>query len=380
MAGPKYLIMKILRFIVIFFVIECNIILLTFASSGFVKIVSSNSDVKVLVISFTSTAWLWLGFFMYLTLLLRRKTLLTFFQDFKNCLIPMNNMNFSHHEDGSKKYFVWMTYLLYLVVMLVMQIKGCLSVTQYVNDASIDGFKDISSILILTMIILSDSVNSVWLSFFTGLADIIPILIYFQAAVAVEILVQQWQSLVDFILQEKEKKKKNRLLMENQLGSAAHVIEIEIRRISRLYDSIVHLVSRADQLFGHVVIFSQFLSFFVICSLTTVLIRGSNNPEYFVTFPYILVVFTLRLVWPIFMISKLHGSAARLRSSVLSFHCTSSLKEKAIKTLLIQLQDDKLAASPMGLYSITPSLMLSILNTIVTYIIILLQAGGQSSQ
>ncbi len=254
--------------------------------------------------------------------------------------------------------------------MLLMQVRGCLNAIQRFNVASIDDFKDISSVLILTRKIFSDSVNSVWLSFFTGLADIVPILIYFHATVAVEMLIQQWQALVDFMFKEEEKKKQNHYLMENQLGAAAYVIEKETCRISRLYDSIVHLVSRADQLFGHVVIFSQFLSFFVICSLTTVLIRGSNNPEYVVTFPYILVVFTLRLVWPIFMISKLHGSAARLRSSVLSFHCTSSSKEKAIKTLLIQLQDDKLAASPMGLYSITPSLMLSILNTIVTYIII----------
>ena len=62
---------------------------------------------------------------------------------------------------------------------------------------------------------------------------------------------------------------------------------------------------------------------------------------------------------------------------MLNYYSTS--EEKSVNYLLTQLQDDKLAANPMGLYSITPSLFSTIFNTIVTYVIILLQAGGQAN-
>lgn len=81
------------------------------------------------------------------------------------------------------------------------------------------------------------------------------------------------------------------------------------------------------------------------------------------------------------MASKLHTSVARLRASVLSFQYHADLnsfsppEEKPVNAPLIQLQDDSLAASPMCLYTITPSVLSHVLSIFVTYIIILLQAN-----
>ena len=131
-----------------------------------------------------------------------------------------------------------------------------------------------------------------------------------------ELLNQQWKLLVAFIL-HRGKERNNQKMTENPKATS-HMLEQEIRRISRLYNSIVRLVSRADYLFGYFVIFSQLFSIFVICSVTPVLIKGFKNQSYQI-YPYVLVLFTLRLVWPIFLVSKLYISAARLRASVLSF-------------------------------------------------------------
>jgi len=310
-----------------------------------------------------------------------------FFQDFKNCLNPLNTLGFIRDNKktlkvGSNKY-VALTYFLYIGVFLIMLIMTSLNVVRRLSRIiSAENYKD--SISILTYIIdkLFPDVFYVWASFFTGLADIIPIFTYYHAAMVLELLNQQWKLLATFILQRG--KERNNQQMTKNPKATSNMLEQEIRGISRLYNSIVRLVCRADYLFGYFVIFSQLFSIFVICSVTPVVMKGFRNPSYQI-FPYVLVVFILRLVWPIFLASKLCTSAARLRASVLSFQSRADLnqfsasEEKSVNYLLTQLQDDKLAANPMGLYSITPSLFSTIFNTIATYFIILLQAAGQPS-
>jgi len=286
------------------------------------------------------------------------------------------------HKDGSKKYIA-LTYFLYFGVFLVMLIVNSSSLLQNFNRISIDHLKGTINTPMIVKLLRSllIPVLRVWASLFTGLADIIPVFIYYYAALIIEVLNQHWQSLVNAALIEGNSK------MSIQQRSAinqrtALLLEREIRQLSRLYDSIAHLVGRADHLFGHIVIFSQFLSIFVVCSCTPVLLTNSDNNSYR-TAPYFLSLFAIRLVWPIFLSSKLYTSAGRLRASVQSFQSRvdlndlSNSEEKAVNYLMNQLQNNQLSANPMGLYSITPSILLTILNTVVTYIIILLQAGGK---
>ncbi len=385
MSAPKYLIMKILRLIAIFLAIVFNITLLMFETLFFIQTLSSNTDVTNLAVQFTAFVWLLMGFTTYLTLLLRHKKLMAFFQDFKNCLTPLNNLSFIRNNKeklkvGSKKY-VALTYSLHIGVFLIMLIMSSSNVVRLLNKTSAENVKDFISILTYIIENLLPNMFYVWASFFTGLADIIPIFIYYNAAMVLELLNQQWKLLIIFILQ-RGKGRNNQQMTKNL--KATSMLEQEIRGISRLYNSIVRLVCRADYLFGNFVIFSQLFSIFVICSVTPVVLKGFRNPFYQI-FPHVLVVFILRLVWPIFLASKLYTSAARLRASVLSFQARADLnhfsasEEKSVNYLLTQLQDDKLAANPMGLYSITPSLFSTIFNTIATYFIILLQAAGQPS-
>ncbi len=77
--GPKYAIMKILRFIAIFLAIGFN----TLACLSLTHHISSTMDVGILVLLFTGVGWLLLGFAMNLILLLRHRQLVIFFLRFQ---------------------------------------------------------------------------------------------------------------------------------------------------------------------------------------------------------------------------------------------------------------------------------------------------------
>jgi len=233
MSGPKGTIMKILRFIVIFLAFAYSVLIPALSGTELIHSFSTK-DIETTILLLTVLGWMLLSFTIHFILLLRHKQLMTFFQDFKENLAPLNNMpplyTAPYPEDGSKKHLI-LTYILYFAIVLVF------------------------------------------------------------------------------------------------------------------------MVMNSNQLIG--------------------LFNGATTS--------FLTVFTLCLLWLIFMSSKLYTSAARLRAAVLSFksrsnsHFYLASEEKAINSLLTQLQDDKLAASPMALYSITPSTLLSLLYVVATYVIMIWQ-------
>lgn len=113
------------------------------------------------------------------------------------------------------------------------------------NAITADNLKDINSILTFIIDRLLPDFLNIWASFFAGLADIVPVFIYYHAATAVDVLTQQWQSItMNLILNKGKDKEMHHQIIENQ--QAPSVFEKETRQISHLYDSLVHLVSRAD--------------------------------------------------------------------------------------------------------------------------------------
>lgn len=380
MSGSKHSIIKFSRFITVFLALAYNLMLPTMFGVRFIQHLSEfYANIEDMAQQLTVFGYLLLSFATHFNLLLHHKELVKFFEDFKKNLAPMNNMRSirATHEVTLNKICL-LTYFLYFIIMILFMVVASMRLIPYLTNANTANFKDFISILTFTIKVLR-GLGDVYASFFTGLADIIPIFIYYHAAIAVEMLVQQWQSMMHIMLkEEKERNQEDRI----KIKPTVSVFEEETRQISRLYDSIVHFVSRTDHLFGHIMILSKGLSIFVICTIVPTLIDNSSlNPSKSL-FPYILTVFIFRLVWPIFMLSKLYTSTERLRAAVLSFQFKTNLnnilpsEEKAVKFLLIQLKDDKLAASPLGLYSITPSTLLHILSIVLTYIIILLQSNN----
>ena len=377
MTRPKHAATKILRFVIVFLAFAFITMLLALFSVDFIQ-QFSNMKVRNLIFEICFFGLSLLSFIMHSNMLLRHKEVITYFQDFKKKLGHTNTMSVlptPQHEAGSKKYLI-LTYSLYLSCMLIFIVIDAKKVIKLFSTFNWSGdFKDFISTLQFIIQVLQ-SFGETYASFFTGLADIIPIFIYYHSAMAIEILLNQWESVSNLMLQRGQED--DQQLTEIQLA-ASSVFEKETRRMSRLYDSIAHLVFRANYLFGHVVILSNGLSIFAICGFVPILLKNPLNEHPFL--PYIFTVFLFRLIWPILMSSKLYTSVARLRASVLSFQSRADLnsfslpEEKAVNALLMQLQEDKLVASPMGLYTITPSILLHVLSIVVTYIIILLQTN-----
>ena len=89
-----------------FLAVAFNMTLLMFESFDLVQRLQSNTDVRILGVQFTAFVWLLMGSTTYLTLLLRHKKLMAFFQDqidFKNCLNPLNTLGFIRNNKETLK-------------------------------------------------------------------------------------------------------------------------------------------------------------------------------------------------------------------------------------------------------------------------------------
>lgn len=185
-------------------------------------------------------------------------------------------------------------------------------------------------------------------SIFFPLIDIVPSFVYYRAGVAVQVLVDRWES--------------------NQFERDSE----KVQRIASLYDSIGNLVTRADYIFGLLIVLNHGFTFLFICILTSSLLKPMMSHKNMLL--GYLVFFLVRLVWPIVFQSSLHSSSERLKAIVLSSSLQSSSKmgknhhnnmpsttaianaDESVKTFLFFLVNRTLTACPCGLYNIIPTI------------------------
>lgn len=92
-----------------------------------------------------------------------------------------------------------------------------------------------------------------------------------------------------------------------------------------------------------------------------------------------ILVNILRLVFSIFMMAKIPKECDSLSTTLI--HLSNSQyqlladkeERQAMKTFVNRLQGGGLFANPAGFYSITPSILLTMLSLVVTYSVIMLQ-------
>lgn len=201
--------------------------------------------------------------------------------------------------------------------------------------------------------------------FFFTMGDVVPSFVYHHAAGITQILESDIQCLsASALLSHKE-------------------TELEIQRIWTLYDTLCHLVSKADRLFGSLVVLHQGVSFVSICALLFNLLSNKDQLReegVFGIFLLVIFIFSFRLLWTITMTAQLYCSSDRLRAAVaslLSHRWISGLSEpqrSLVQHFLVRLEHDHLAAYPWSLYKIKPSILMTMLSLVATYTIILLQS------
>jgi len=156
------------------------------------------------------------------------------------------------------------------------------------------------------------------------------------------------------------------------------------------FETLTVMVSRADALFGSMVIICQGILFSMICGLVYFLLNTmKTQPE---TLGIILqtllpsfLLYSSRLWFTISFMSKLDRSSFELLSTLSYFsnqraNCSDEEERRMIGSFLGRMKQLKLAAYPSGFYKIKPSVFLNMLSLVVTYTIILLQTSDGSSK
>jgi len=198
-------------------------------------------------------------------------------------------------------------------------------------------------------------------------ADLVPAFVYYHAAKNIEAI-------------EKEVRL---LLMNDRFERLTRIKLIWFR-----FEEWRRLIRRADQLFGAIIILNHGTSFFLICCdvcsvLNYVKIQVGNdngsieNQEGFGQILFILANI-LRLAFSIFMMAKIPKECDSLSTTLIhisnfQYHSAGKEERHMMKSFINRLQFGGLVASPAGFYSITPSILLTMLSLIVTYSVIMLQ-------
>ncbi len=179
-----------------------------------------------------------------------------------------------------------------------------------------------------------------------------------------------------------------KMMMEKLEDGNTNICEL-LEFLWSKYENLRSLLSRADNIFGPLIILSHGLAFFIICtSVYSLLIIVKNPADIPTEYPNIkwwisltLVSQFVRLTVGVSLLSGVERSSKSLLSSVACLslrrgHASEKEERRIIKAFLRRLETNTLAANPSGFYTITPSIGLTLLSLVVTYTIILLQTNS----
>ncbi len=324
---------------------------------------SGNQD---FLVGFIMSSSVPLVFLTQMIFLLRRSSLLTFFSDWRKQLL---NIGDGKGMTGLEKKIIFIYCIYFCNPVLTF---GALWFSILRNKEIRD---DWATVIAYGPYVSSVGYilcgSSVLVSIFCSVIDIVPSLVYYRAGLAVKVLVDRWKL----------------TLLEMD--------PVKVQRIISLYLSIGSLVTRADYLFGPIIVLNHGITFFFICTLSSTILKPSlwTQSRSFSNGILLgmLIFFLARLIWPILFKSKLHGSSEQLKTIVLSFYLEASsisykhyhsnmgptpeiaITNKLVKKFAFFLANKTLAACPCGLYNITPSIFLTMLSLLATYTIIIMQ-------
>ena len=309
------------------------------------------------------------------TFLVRRKSFLAFFHDWKQLEKQL------HIVDGASiKIVSTVIYLIYFSLSVAFLLSNIL---EWVINEDVEPWKNDHFLLYINPDLVETShvvfigllnlLSSILMVIFIALVDIAPSLVYYHSSKMIKSL-------------------ENEILQFNQERAVAIVqprpdSSLRCSRVQSIwlrFEQLRSLISRADDLFGPIIILNHGIMFFITCTMAFSLFQMIRNPfesAGFSEFLTTLFFFSLRFELTIAFMSKVHISAGHLVSAVGSLSakwCNSadSNEQRIIQSFLVRIQSIHLAAHPSGFYKITPSILLTLLSLIISYIIILLQQAN----
>jgi len=224
----------------------------------------------------------------------------------------------------------------------------------------------------------------------TATSDLVPSLIYFHLAVALENTVSKF-----FILKTRPQTRES-----NHQSNVVAVEEYEIlMRVNDNNDGIPHdwqkgwlyyeairkLVHKTNSLFGFILLVNHGAMFFVASANIFSILRFSRGMS-----PVLLLVngvnaaaIILRFSTSILMCCRLSTASERLESKISSCMATNwshlNPSERQFLTAFLVRVSEGVVASPLNLYPIRPFMLLGKLSLLFTYLIVMLQSSGPTA-
>jgi len=236
------------------------------------------------------------------------------------------------------------------------------------------------------------------MTIYNTLSDLVPIFVYYHAALH---LTSIGEDLLQTSFENSDNSKTNTISVSTSSSSALHPPRFcNIYAAWQRYDRVRHLVERADDLFGLIVLINLGMKLFSVCIITYSILKKNrltglsvsmNNDRqdrdwenlYLNILVTNLIIFLSRLILLVFGFSKLHQASEKLRKGVNAllnqYWCSLNKEPRQILVVFkAELSEDQLAPCPLGLFRITPSILLTMMGLAVSYIVILLQSPFHS--
>ena len=199
-------------------------------------------------------------------------------------------------------------------------------------------------------------------------SDIIPGLIFHHAS----LIIRSIEMDIERIFSE--------LSRNNAIFQGPCTFQRRIKETCLHYEILSKLAKRVNSLFGLLMMVNHGTYLFMICTLISstlseMKISGIDAISYFtgfLTYVYFVVVGHL-------LAAQLHYAARQLRLTLVSLLARHSVqltkKDLAVaSTFVVLLQEDQLAACPLGLYNVTASNLLTFTSLVIGYVIVLQQS------
>ena len=172
-----------------------------------------------------------------------------------------------------------------------------------------------------------------------------------------------------------------------QAGCAVENLDVQLNNCSRSayrviwnrYETIRKLVKRANQLFGVMVLADQLGFICCTCLFLYSITFPHDHCRYCYMFLFSLMTVIARWLWLNWATSHWYLSCDILQNSVAAtlsskWQLMNEEQRRILTHLLLRLHKAKMAASPLNLYTIQPSNVLTLFTLLTTYVVFLLQS------
>jgi len=155
---------------------------------------------------------------------------------------------------------------------------------------------------------------------------------------------------------------------------------ISIRQLRFQYEMVNKLTERLNQVFGGLMMLNHITLFSTICAMSYNILKTFKGPDGdTINFSLATTFYVLRLTIPILMTSHLHTSSFKLRSTLSAAISNETILDseenhRAI-LLLNRMNQNPLAARPLDLYNINPTILMTMTSLIISNVIVLIQSN-----